>query len=226
LTPQSTYSEKKSTLETWPLIALVISDFDVPTMLPKMLDAAKHVKESSKNPFKYGKYVPKSDRCPVLDLMQPVYKILLERFQGEGSNNSVADSAIKGLANAIRSELTESIDKVEPVRDYSLPKEAEIAVKHGYENLLRDFLLSPTESRLELNPSNNGRMSVHRLIESYMSEGKIEHQSEGAGRDRVLVLTKRNAIPKAVREVKAQRKEKHLELWAMMYAQDDEKLDE
>ncbi|KAL7497036.1 hypothetical protein ACHAWT_005353 [Skeletonema menzelii] len=117
----------------------------------------------------------------------------------------------EGLMREIKAGLLESVNEIEVAKDYAMPDEAEIARKAGFSDVHK-FLLSPTETTLNLNLSKEGRKAVHRLIDYSLGYGKVSHSSVGSGRSRYLVLKKCDAESPADLKAKKERKEKHTEL--------------
>ena len=153
--------------------------------------------------MKSGRYYrPSEDKDPVSDLLLPTYNAI---------GNEVGGTTKAKLLTLMKNELIVSVNEVETAPTFAMPEEAAIAVKKGFPELQR-FLLSPTETSLSLNLSKAGRMSVHRLIDYSMPNGKLDHHSEGSGRARYLVITKCNAEPPEMIQKRKERKEIHIDL--------------
>eukprot|EP00574_Skeletonema_japonicum_P006003 CAMPEP_0201717148 /NCGR_PEP_ID=MMETSP0593-20130828/2943_1 /ASSEMBLY_ACC=CAM_ASM_000672 /TAXON_ID=267983 /ORGANISM="Skeletonema japonicum, Strain CCMP2506" /LENGTH=462 /DNA_ID=CAMNT_0048207117 /DNA_START=10 /DNA_END=1398 /DNA_ORIENTATION=- len=137
----------------------------------------------------------------IIDLLVPVH----DAIESEAGN-----STKEGLMREIKSGLLDSVNQIVVVKNYSMPKEAAIARRSGYGDI-HQFLLSPTETTLNLNLTKKGRMDVHRLIDNNFCAA-VSHTSRGSGHQRILVLTKRNAESPSDLKAKKERKEKHMEL--------------
>jgi len=138
----------------------------------------------------------------ITDLLVPVHDAI---------ENEMGNSTKEELMREIMAGLLESANQTEAAKNYAMPAEAEIARKAGYSDVQR-FLLSPTETTLNLNLTKSGRMAVHRLIDYQMSYNKVRHSSVGSGHSRYLVLTKCDAESPSDVRIKKERKEKHMEL--------------
>ncbi len=158
---------------------------------------AVHLKEEKSSLLSYRD----KGKDYITDLLVPVHDAIESEL-----GNSIKD----GLMKEIKYGLLDSVNEIEVEKNYAMPKEAEIARRAGYRDI-HQFLLSPTETTLNLNLTKKGRMDVHRLIDNNFYS-KVDHSSRGFGHQRYLLLTKRNAESSSELKAKKELKEKHTEL--------------
>ena len=81
----------------------------------------KEVEKMKKNdPIKYGRYYADEDKCPIIDILLPVYKAI---------GHDAGSGARTALWKAIKDALLESASKVEKIVSHAMPNEAEIVRK-------------------------------------------------------------------------------------------------
>ena len=175
----------------------------VSTVLAKF-DQMRQEKEPSYS--SYSTYRLK--KCAIIDLLFPTWQAMRQE------SNMVASAKV--LEDACKSALLASVNAVEVTNNYSMPKEAAVAAKFKFPEIER-MLLSPTETSISLNLSKAGRHQVHDLIRC-MEYGKVSDDSEGSGRDRVLVVRKKCAPTGEEIRARKERQEKHKELLQSMSA--------
>lgn len=158
---------------------------------------AVHLKEEKSSLLSYRD----KGKDYITDLLVPVHDAI---------ESELGNSTKDGLMKEIKYGLLDSVNEIEVEKNYAMPKEAEIARRAGYRDI-HQFLLSPTETTLNLNLTKKGRMDVHRLIDNNFYS-KVDHSSRGFGHQRYLVLTKRNAESSSELKAKKELKEKHTEL--------------
>ena len=101
-----------------------------------------------------------------------------------------------------------------------MPEDADIAQKAG-SPCLAAFLRSSVDRSQRFNLCKARRMQLHRIIDNRIpnSYSKLKHESEGYGRDRVLVITKRQFDDPSKFQKRHERKQKHQELLSAIQKQ-------
>ena len=168
-------------------------------------------KESSTNQYKSQSSF--HDHCPILDLLHPTYEAM------RSNNDPRATLTKTALKRLLLDALEVSTNTPSVHVDNRMPVEAAIAAKGGFKNIEK-FLLSKTETILNLNLSKNGRMQVHRLIDNSMRYGVLKHQSGGTGRDRVLVIEKTIGPSPETLDIDQKRRAQHKKILQEMKLQE------
>jgi len=180
-------------IKSWLLLTSVVGFTTNPMeCYAKLATAVNHIATSLKEKKTSGLSWSDRDKDYIIDLLMPVHDAI---------ENEVGNSTKEGLMRDIKAGLLDSMNQIEAAKNYAMPNEAEIARKQGFADVQK-FLASPTETTLELNLSKSGRMAVHRLIDNHMGYDKVRHSSSGFGRDRYLVLTKKDADTPSVTKAK------------------------